>query len=227
MGDAFIVKRGGGGGKLYAAIYVTYPSGSVCTCTKGTKTWTAKGTSGSYIFYVPENGTYTVSCTDGTKTASKTVSITAQYQVENVTLSYRIDLIVNGQVASGIIFENHTANVEPNYNNLGYMRISTKDIDTPNGYYSTVIDFGEAGMAYTNLKFKAFRADSLNAYVNGGATYSATTIRQQLSSTETEYTLDISSLSGENYVSINATATHHGEGDFARGRACIYYMYLE
>ena len=40
MGEAFITRRGGG--TPYAVIGVTYPSGSVCTCSNGSVTLTAK-----------------------------------------------------------------------------------------------------------------------------------------------------------------------------------------
>nr|DAH52519.1 MAG TPA: hypothetical protein [Caudoviricetes sp.] len=80
--------RGGGGVKLFAVISVTYPAGSVCTCTKGTKNYKAKNTSGLALFAVPEVGTWTVSCTDGTDTASKTVTISAEGETSHVQLTY-------------------------------------------------------------------------------------------------------------------------------------------
>lgn len=88
MSEAFITRRGGRGVKLFAVISVTYPVGSVCTCTKGTKSYKAKNTSGLALFAMPEVGDWTVSCTDGTKTASKTVSITAEGQSATAELSY-------------------------------------------------------------------------------------------------------------------------------------------
>ena len=90
MGEAFITRRGGG--TPYAAIGVTYPSGSVCTCTNGTLTLTAKDTSGKAIFVIPSAGTWTVKAVKGSKSTSKTVSITADGQVETVTLSYELVL---------------------------------------------------------------------------------------------------------------------------------------
>lgn len=88
---------GGGVGTQYACIGVTYPSGSTCTCTNGTKTLKAKGTSGTAIFNVPSTGTWTVTATNGgDKTASKSVSITAEGQTENVTLTYEYVLYEAG-----------------------------------------------------------------------------------------------------------------------------------
>ena len=94
MGEAFITRRGGG--TPYAAIGVTYPSGSVCTCTNGTLTLTAKGTGGKAIFVIPSAGTWTVKAVSGSKSTSKTVSITAEGQVETVTLTFETILFDGG-----------------------------------------------------------------------------------------------------------------------------------
>jgi hypothetical protein len=88
----------GGGTKLFAALGVTYPAGSTVTCTNGSKTLTAKTTSGQWVFAIPEVGTWTVTSTDGTNTKSQSVSITSEGQLETVTLSYRLYLIKNGVV---------------------------------------------------------------------------------------------------------------------------------
>lgn len=85
-----------GGVRLFSVIGVTYPAGSVCTCTKGTKTYKAKNTSGLALFAVPETGEWTVSCTNGTENASTTVSITADGQSANVKLAYDLRLFDNG-----------------------------------------------------------------------------------------------------------------------------------
>ena len=87
MGDAFIVRRGGMA-DAFAVIAVAYPEGSVCTCSKGTKTLRAKDTSGYFLFLLPEAGTWTVSCTDGTKTKSQNVVIQWQYEAQWVQLTY-------------------------------------------------------------------------------------------------------------------------------------------
>lgn len=72
-----------GGTKLFAAIGVTYPEGSTCTCTNGTKTLKAKNTSGQWVFAIPEAGTWTVVA--GSK--SKKVSINTEGQCEIVNLA--------------------------------------------------------------------------------------------------------------------------------------------
>ena len=83
------------GARLRAVIAVTYPAGSVCTCVSGTKTLKARDTSGKALFNVTV-GEWSVSCTDGTDTASKAVSITYEGQVESVKLSYALVLYDSG-----------------------------------------------------------------------------------------------------------------------------------
>lgn len=78
-----IIGIGGAGTKLFAAIGVTYLAGSTLTCTNGTKTLTAKTTTGEWVFAIPEAGTWTV--TAGSK--SKSVNITTEGQFEKVNLS--------------------------------------------------------------------------------------------------------------------------------------------
>lgn len=92
---------GGGSGKLFAVIAVTYPAGSICTCVSGTKTLKARDTSGKALFNVTV-GEWTVSCTDGTDTASKAVSITSEGQAVSVELSYRLYLYKNGDKCTDV-----------------------------------------------------------------------------------------------------------------------------
>lgn len=89
-----IMTSGGGGTKLFAAIGVTYPAGSTVTCTKGTKTLTAKNTSGQWVFAIPEAGTWTV--TAGSKSTS--VEINSEGQFEAVKLTEYV--IFNGTAES-------------------------------------------------------------------------------------------------------------------------------
>ena len=63
----------GGTGKPYAVIGVTYPSGSTVTCTNGSKTLTAKDTTGKALFVIPSAGTWMVKAVSGSKSKSKAV----------------------------------------------------------------------------------------------------------------------------------------------------------
>lgn len=88
----------GSSGKLFAVIAVTYPEGSICTCSDGTKTMKAKDTSGKALFNVPNIGTWTVTARteDGSSTANKTVDITEAGQVETVSIDYTLWLFRDG-----------------------------------------------------------------------------------------------------------------------------------
>lgn len=90
----------GGAGKPYAVIGVTYPTGSTCTCTDGTKTLKLKDTSGQGIFIIPYAATWTVTATDGTNTNSKSVEITSEGQSVSVELSYALVLFDGGDNTS-------------------------------------------------------------------------------------------------------------------------------
>lgn len=84
-----------GAGRVFSIISVTYPEGSVCTCSDGTTTLTARDTSGKALFNVTV-GEWTVSCADGSQMVSRSFAITAAGQVELVTLSYIPYLYING-----------------------------------------------------------------------------------------------------------------------------------
>jgi hypothetical protein len=90
MGDGFVVRKGGGGGKLFAAIGVTYPEGNTCICSNGTKTLLAKAASGHSVFAIPKPTTlpenWTVTTTDGVDSKDQSVNIAVEGQCVLVNL---------------------------------------------------------------------------------------------------------------------------------------------
>ena len=96
---------GGGLSNAFAIIVATYPSGSECICTNGSRTLRAKGDSGKYLFLIPSAGTWEVKCTDRdhpSGVSSDPIPIENQYQIEYVTLKYPLYLFKTGSgVASG------------------------------------------------------------------------------------------------------------------------------
>ena len=141
---------GGGSGKLFSVIAVTYPEGSVCTCSNGTKTLKARDTSGQALFNV-SIGTWTVSCTDGSRTKSTQVSITADGQIVSVALNYELVLFDNGTYAAetggwnGISGNYLTASVSgPPAGETGYGYFTSKNSVDLSGYstiYFTIYSF--------------------------------------------------------------------------------------
>ena len=148
MGEAFITRRGGG--TPYAAIGVTYPSGSVCTCTNGTLTLTAKDTSGKAIFVIPTAGTWTVKAVKGSQSKSKAVSITAEGQVETVTLTYGLYIFKNGSgLTSGYSIKSNSNSI------ISAPKVSSNTIswsgNSSSGGVAFYIDPAVALSGYTKL----------------------------------------------------------------------------
>ena len=102
---------GSGVGKIFALIAANFPAGSTCTCSDGTKTLSAKNTSGKWLFPIPYAGNWTVSATDGTDSASKVVEI-AEGQSVSVTLEYKDYVIHGGVLADGFTINTTTASYE-------------------------------------------------------------------------------------------------------------------
>ncbi len=103
---------------VYAVIGVTYPSGSVCTCSNGSVTLTAKDTTGKAMFIIPSAGTWTVTAVSGSKSKSKAVSITAEGQVEVVTLIFETVLWEAGSDQNTSLTGGFAAN-DTNYVTIG------------------------------------------------------------------------------------------------------------
>lgn len=86
---------GGGGVNVFAFIMANYPASAVCTATNGVVTLQSMtGNTHPAIFGIPEPlslpETWTVTATNGLSTKTQTVSITAQYQIETVTITFSL-----------------------------------------------------------------------------------------------------------------------------------------
>lgn len=77
----------GGGGGVKPRIVVTAPTGSDVTVSKGSTILYAPEVSGTWTFNVPEQGDWSATAILGSKTASRTVSV-SKVGVYNVTLRY-------------------------------------------------------------------------------------------------------------------------------------------
>ena len=72
----------GGGGGIGAVLTVSAPAGAAVTVAKGDNTKTKTASDGRAVFRGLESGIWTVTITNGTDTASKTVEIRADYETE-------------------------------------------------------------------------------------------------------------------------------------------------
>ena len=219
------------GARLRAVIAVTYPEGSVCTCSNGTKTLKARDTSGKALFNV-STGTWTVTATDGNKTKDATVDITTEGQVESVTLKYSFDIIVNGKIDNAVI-GSWTAGADssgvgslteqdgyvqlygptPTYTNGSYTAwITTKAL--PTSEYETLhVDYEATFNGFSGVPFVTI----------GGV--SVTNVSPTVDARNTR-TADISNLNTDYQLQLIARV-HSGEGHLSPVTINIYNLYLE
>lgn len=135
-----IIPLGGGGSKVVASIVVTYPAGSTCTCTLGSKVLTAQDTSGKWVFGLPSTGSWVVKAVKGSQSKSATVNITAEGQTKNVTLSYELVLLDNtsGGLATGYSLSGMNITPAIDLTNYTLATIKGSVIYTyAEGYYTT------------------------------------------------------------------------------------------
>ena len=209
----------------YAVIGVTYPSGATCTCTNGSKTLTAKDTTGKALFVIPSAGTWTVKAVKGSKSTSKKVSITAEGQVATVTLSYELILFNNG-VVSGYAWD--SSNNDGGYgdakvsNGLIYLYGFTWDNNT-----SLQPGWGEIGISsainlsdYSALKVRLKKIDSADgtAKIQVGTTALGdnTATKTVTLTAGTTTSLDISSITGSKYISLYAISNTSTYGNMIK-----------
>ena len=204
----------------YAVIGVTYPSGATCTCTNGSKTLKAKDTTGKALFVIPSAGTWMVKAVKGSQSTSKTVSITAEGQVETVTLTYEYVIFNSGGLNSAYSDGGGGATVTVTTDSSG-----VKILKFPSGggynrmaYLKPAVDLTDyktlkiSGFATADRKFAVWKTvpDSDNA----GMTASVV-IKQGTS--KSSYTIDVSNLTGNYYLGTQ----------YATGGTTIYELILE
>ena len=219
------ITNSSGIGKIYAVIGVTYPSGSTCTCTNGSKTLTAKNTSGKAIFVIPSAGTWTVTAVSGSKSTSKTVSITAEGQVATVTLTYELILFNNG-VVSGYAWD--SSNFDSGY---GYAQVSNGLIHVGGFTWDNNIvlqpGWGEIGISsainlsdYSTLKVHLKKIDNADgtAKIQVGTTALGdnTATKTVTLTAGTTTSLDISSITGSKYISLYAESDTGAYGNMIK-----------
>ena len=200
------------GTSFSATINITYPAGSTCTVTNYKKTWTAPNTSGSWTFKANEVGHYTVKAVSGNKGNEKEVLITAEGQVENVTLSYELVLFNNG-VVSGYAWDSS------NNNGYGDGKVSNGLIYLYGYTWDNNIvlqpGWGEIGISsaidlsdYSTLKVRLNKIDSADgtAKIQVGTTALGdnTATKKVTLTAGTTTSLDISSITGSKYISLYA-----------------------
>lgn len=192
------------GARLRAVIAVTYPEGSICTCSNGTKTMKARDTSGKALFNVAV-GEWTVSCTYGSQTASKPASITEDGQSKSVKLTYKMWWFSEGVLNGGL--KVHQVEVTPNIVN-GDLKLEAAQ----NQYGALVAMFTNPVPASVNsIKLKVKYTQSALSYYNNFFVSTKDTwpaandnkaafVVMNPSSKYVEYTLDLSNITQSVYI---------------------------
>ena len=214
--------KNGSGSKAFAAISVTYPAGSTCTCTDGTKTLKLKSTSGQGFFLIPYAATWTVTATNGTNTKSESVSITTKGSIENVVLKFNLYILRNG--SSDYEFSGYQGR-DVSFTNGEIVTTSTENSTSP-FCFKTGINIDE----WSTLVFKVKNTDLSTQYAfafgvknNADMTtyysqrsYAAETILTEISNDYREILVDVSALNGTYFV--------HGIGVGHTWTSEIYFM---
>lgn len=195
---------GGGGTKLFAAIGVTYPAGSTVTCTNGTKTLTAKNTSGKWVFAIPAAGTWTVKAVSGSNSKSQSVSITEEGQFEAIDWTQFVLIAQNtAALATGYTQSGGTLVQDNTYGNYykGNLLINPKINVTP--YKKLRIKCCAIGNAAANpysINFGLYTsAPSLTNYTPAAGVSIADTTTAWGVDKAKEFEVNIENLTGEYY----------------------------
>lgn len=137
-------------GTFSARINVVYPAGSTCTISNGAKTYTAPNTGGYWECDVDSAGTWTVTATNGSQSASQSVSITASGQTAGVTLAYDYKIFNAGGAVD----------YSGGWTGLGNQTVIGADIQC-------YVDYSWAGcQAFTNAAFDVSNYTKLNVNVS-------------------------------------------------------------
>ena len=220
-----IIPLGGGGSKVVASIVVSYPAGSTLTCTLGSKVLTAKNTSGKWVFGLPSTGNWVVKAVSGSKSKSKSVSITAEGQVKTVELAYELYIFKSGSgLTAGYSVEGWGGTVPKNSiswsgdANGGGISMYIKPTVSLNDYSKLCVDFecsynwgGNYGMGFGVGRDAATGSMITNTNWTAKVTNGANPISRNTAR------CDISKLTDSEYIKV--------VGSYSAGK--IYNIWLE
>lgn len=184
-----------------STINVTYPEGSTCTASDGTRTLSAPDTSGVWECVVPNAGTWTFTSTNGADSDSKSVSITSDGQVSSVTLMYSV-ILFDGSSFYNDLTGGWTAgsNVD-----IGIGKIAPRAFGF--AYSKNKIDLSSfSSIKFTVSGYSSSATESKTGYLSitsSTPSLTASTAAKKGFTSKGTYTLDVSSLSGSYYIMFN------------------------
>lgn len=209
---------GGGKSDVFAFIVVTYPEGSTLTATKGSKVLTAGDTTGTWVFDIPEAGTWTVTATLNEKTATRNVTITEKGQSTEIGMSYRYYLIQNGVALSNPTLTRcssrlgeeclHIGNTSNTHYFAWFEQENLTDfesviIDFSNKHTHDPLKYGGSGIGISTEKSTPNTFSPENVY----SSYTRVLNRNG----EESISIDISSIVGLFYLAVDAEGTSEGD----------------
>lgn len=201
----------------YAVINVTYPAGSTCSMTNSTKTANAPDTTGSWVCALPALGSWTISCTNGDKTSSRTVEITEYGQVVNVTLAY--DLYLFDADNGGDITDNTGGwNTETTYRSTVTITATALDLKGVGESYEfqgeTYWSIGTASaITKKSIDVTGFNTMHVTASVSG-ANHQVIFGESVFNLTNGITEIDVSAVTGEYNIKLTAYGNNRGNNGY-------------
>lgn len=224
---------GGGGAGGYAFIVADWPVGSTCQAVRSGdgKTLKAKGTTGHFVFRLPKPitagvaETWTVSCTNGSETASRAVTISSEGQSETVMLAYNFYLVQNGiLVVTNWTLARGSSTAAGVFQRSGYVQFSTEtssgggvnmvaattdpvDISDYQTLRLTIADTGKS--YYTSAKVPLFGVGDTRPTGTGSSSDVSGFDYYKMLAASTgniqagTYDIDVSALSGNYYIAVS------------------------
>ena len=212
-----IIPLGGGGSKVVASITVSYPAGSTCTCTLGSKVLTAKDTSGKWVFGLPSIGSWVVKITKDGSTKSQTVSV-VEGDNKSITMSFQTYLfksggggsetwkaLAGGHATATIADDKMSSNGGSQIYYFSECGFTTENAVNLTGVNKVVFDL-ETNIGLASSNAKLYCGVSTNKFTRGSesstmavSSFSAYTTISETTS-RSQITLDVSTLSGSYYI---------------------------
>lgn len=196
-----------------ATINVTYPAGSTCTMTNGTTTLTAPDATGTWACIVPNAGTWTVTITDGTDTATDSVSITTDGQTVSVTMLYELKLFPTSSPTS--IWGSKVTSRYPAIVNIGATSMTVKGIAGSNDDGGVVTtskyDLSKFSKIRAKVSTTTVIAGTQLLFVTSGGDWAwsgmVSSVNLPAGATDKICELDIASIDTSLYIAIGAIST--------------------
>lgn len=235
MGESFITRRDSvnvlGSSDYFAAIDVTYPQGSICTCSNGVITLKAGDTTGKWMFSVPTAGTWAIEAALDEQWGYSSVIIDTEGQRASTSIGFSL-----------VLFDQGTDNTSYTGGWSGWN--STTYPDALHLSTGTTTSEGSSGLIqtnnlinlepYNNLHFRVTRADKVastgSGVANGTQTLGISTGSGYVVSKEagvsSDVRINISSYDSSYYIRISQWITSL-DGSWSQGDLTVTKVWVD